>query len=78
MSYTVDTGQAQGLPGNESEVDSMMEAEKMKRYEVLTEGNAFLHGFDEWQDAVTYANSLDIHVKIWDGATGITTEWWND
>lgn len=52
-----------------------MENEKRMRYEVTTMGNCLLHGFDEYQDAVNYASSLDIKVKIFDGATGITIEW---
>lgn len=55
-----------------------MDHEKMLRYEVTTIGNCFLHGFAEWQDAVDYANALDIHVKIWDSACGVCTDWYND
>lgn len=55
-----------------------MENEKKMRYEVTTPGNCFLHGFEEWQDAVNYANALDIRVKIWDTACGVSTDWYND
>lgn len=54
-----------------------MKEEMKKRYEVTTIGNCFLHGFDNWDDAVTYCNHLDITVKIYDSATGITIDWEN-
>lgn len=54
-----------------------MKKEMEMRYEVTTLGNCFLHGFDEWQEAVTYCNNLDITVKLFDSATGITIEWEN-
>ena len=58
--------------------EKKMDHEKMLRYEVTTVGNCFLHGFEEWQDAVDYANALDIRVKIWDSACGVCTDWYND
>lgn len=55
-----------------------MKEEREKRYEVTTIGNCFLHAFDTWDEAVTYCNSLDITVKLFDSATGITIEWENN
>lgn len=55
----------------------MMDSEKRLRYEVTTQGNCFLHGFAEYQDAVNFCNSLDICVKLVDSFTGVTINWDN-
>ena len=51
--------------------------EHSMRYWVTTINNIMLHGFEEWEDAVEYANdaSGEINVKVYDRETGVTIEW---
>lgn len=59
---------------NERTSDTQLDKEKRMRYNVTTRSNCFLRGFVDFQTAIDFCCSLDICVKLFDNATGVTVD----